>query len=156
MSLKGVFRKPPDNICWWFWSHFENPGGTLGGSLGSPWDTFGPRPQKSTKNHQQIHFIRPHCGDLLSSDFLNFPCMFHLHFGEPSELTFKHFLCHFETMSGVVFPTFWRQWKPWKMQPLPRETTVFQYPEARCFIIFPCIFARQVLERAFYRLVIEF
>jgi len=35
------------------------------------------------------------------------------------------------------------------MQPLPRETTVFQYPEARCFIIFPCIFQDKFWNRHF-------
>ena len=122
-----------------FWSNFD-PGGTLGGSLGPPWDTFGPRPQKSTKNHQKDPFFRPHFGDLFSSSFPYFPYIFKLHFWEPSEPLFNGFWGHFGTTSGVVFPTFWRHWKPWKMQPLQCETTVFEYPEARLFIIFLYIF----------------
>ena len=57
------------------WINFD-PGGTLGGSLGPPWDTFGPRPQKSTKNHQKKRVFRPHFGDLFSSSFPYFPLHF--------------------------------------------------------------------------------
>ena len=36
-------------------SNFD-PGGTPGESLGPPWDTFGARPQKNTRNHQKKTF----------------------------------------------------------------------------------------------------
>ena len=122
-----------------FWINFD-PGGTLGGSLGPPWDTFGPRPQKSTNNHQKDHFFRPHFGDFFHQVFLISPYIFKLPFWEPSEPLFKGFWRHFGTISGVVFPTFWRRWKPWKMQPLQRETTVFEYPETKFLSIFPGFF----------------
>ena len=121
------------------WSNFD-PGGTLGGSLGPPWDTFGPRPQKSTKKQGKKRFLDLALETFFHQVFFIFHCSFKLRFEEASKPLFKGFWCHFETISGVVFQAFWRHWKPWKMQPLQCETTVFQYPEARCFIIFPHIF----------------
>ena len=124
-----------------FWSNFDpDPGGTLGGSLGPPWDTFGPRPQKSANKHQQHNFLDLILEALFHQVFCIFHCSFKLLLGEPSEPLFKWFWGYFESISGIVFPTFWRNWKPWKMSPLQCETTVFEYPAARFFIIFPSIF----------------
>ena len=125
-----------------FWSNFD-PGGTLGGSLGPPWDTFGPRPEKSITNCPRNYFFRPNFGDLFHQVFFIFLCSFKLRFWEPCEPVFKGFGAHFESISGVVFQFFWRNWKPWKMQPLQCETTVFEYPETMIFVIFPSIFQNE-------------
>ena len=81
--LEKRFQKAPgqrllmifESVFHPFWSNFD-PGGTLGGSLGPPWDTFGRRPQKSTKNHQSDPFFKPHFGDLFSLSFLYFSLQF--------------------------------------------------------------------------------
>ena len=147
VSLRSVFRKPPDNICWWFWSHFDTHFGTfltLGGPWEGPWHHPGtpldPNLKKVPKTTKKTPFLGLILDTFFHQIFRIFHCSFKLRFWEPSEPLFKGFWCHFETISGVVFPTFWRHWKPWKMQPLQCETTVFQYPEARRFIICPCIF----------------
>ena len=145
-SLRSVFRKPWDNIWWWFewfwapfWSNFD-PGGTLGGSLGPPWDTFEPRSQKSIKFSQNERFLDLILETFVHQVFLVFHCSFKLRLGELSKPLFKGFCGHVDSISELVFPTFWRDWKPWKMQPLQCETTVLRYPEIRFFITFPRIF----------------
>ena len=122
-----------------FWSFFD-PGGTLGRSLGPPWDAFGPRPEKVPTFVQGMTFLDLILNTFFHQVFFIFLCSFKLRFWEPCEPVFKGCWEHVETISGVVSQTFWRHWKLWKMQPLPCETTVFQYPEARFFIIFPRIF----------------
>ena len=147
VSLRSVFRKPPDNICWWFWSHFETHFGailTLEGPWEGPWDHPGtpldPDLKKVPKIIKKIPFLDLILETFFHRIFIIFHCSFKLRFGEPSEPLFKGFGGHFESISEVVLPLFWRNWKPWKMQPLQCETTVFEYPEARFFIIFPNIF----------------
>ena len=147
VSLRSVFRKPPDNICWWFWSHFETHFGailTLEGPWEGPWDHPGtpldPDLKKVPKIIKTIPFLDLILETFFHQVFFIFHCSFKLRLGEPSEPLFKGFWNHFESIPGVVFRTFWRDWKPWKMQPLQCETTVFEYPEARFFIIFPYIF----------------
>ena len=147
VSLRSVFRKPPDNICWWFWSHFDTHFAaffTLGEPWEGPWHHPGTPLDPDLKKVPKIIKTTPFL-DLILETFFHqvffiFHCSFKLRFGEPCEPVFKGFWGHFKNISGVVFQTFWRHWKPWKMQPLPCETTVFQYPEARFFIIFPRIF----------------
>ena len=147
VSLRSVFRKPPDNICWWFWSHFETHFGanlTLEGPWEGPWDHPGtpldPDLKKVPKIIKKIPFLDLILETFFHQIFCIFHCSFKLRFGEPSEPLFKGFGGHFESISELVFPTFWRDWKPWKMQPLQCETTVFKSPEAGIFINFPCIF----------------
>ena len=147
VSLRSVFRKPPDNICWWFWSHFETHFGailTLEGPWEGPWDHPGtpldPDLKKVPKTVRGTPFFDLILGTFFHQVFCIFHGSFKLRFGEPSKPLFKRFWTHFESNSGVKFLTFWRDWKPWKMQPLQCETTVFQYPEARLFIIFPRVF----------------
>ena len=132
---------------WWFWSHFETHFGsnlTLDGPWEGPWDHPGtpldPELKKVPKINKKTLFVDLILETFVHQFFIIFHCTFKLRFGEPSEPLFKGFWCHFETISGVVFSTFWRNWKPWKMQPLPCETTVFQYPEARFFCICPSFF----------------
>ena len=95
---------------------------------------------KIQKIIKKISFLDLLLGTFFHQVLFVFPCIFKLRFWEPSEPLFNGFWGHFGTTSGVVFPTFWRRWKPWKMQPLQRETTVFEYPVAGFFIIFPHIF----------------
>ena len=147
VSLRSVFRKPPDNICWWFWSHFETHFGailTLEGPWEGPWDHPGTPLDPDLKKIQNLTktttFFDLILGTVFHQVFLIFPYIFKLHFWEPSEPLFNGFWGLFGTTSGVVFPTFWRRWKPWKMQPLQRETTVFEYPVAEFFIMFPYMF----------------
>ena len=104
VSLRSVFRKPPDNIfddLSYFETHF---GAIL--TLEGPWDTFGTRPQKSIKNQQKQRFLDLLLDTLFHQVFFICPCIFKLRFGEPSEPLFKKFGRHFETISGVVFTTF--------------------------------------------------
>ena len=147
VCLRSVFRKPPDNIFWWFSSHFETHFGailTLEGPWEGPWDHPGtpldPDLKKTLKIVQGIPFLDLILGTFFHQVFFRFLCIFKLHFGKPSEPLFKGFGGHFESISEVVLPLFWRNWKPWKIQPLQCETTVLRYPEIRFFIIFPRIF----------------
>ena len=148
VSLRSVFRKPPDNICWWFWSHFDTHFGaflTLGEPWEGPWHHPGTPLDPDLKKVQKTNkkkklFLYLILDTFFHKSFCIFHCSFKPRLGELSKPLFKGFLSHFESISELVFPTFWRDWKPWKMQPLQCETTVFEYPEARFFVICPCIF----------------
>ena len=129
----GVILRPILEQIW----PWRDPGRVPGTTLGHLWTQNSKKCLKSTKKSFFVDLILE---TFFHQLFIIFHCTFKLRFGEPSEPLFKGFWCHFETISGVVFSTFWRNWKPWKMQPLPCETTVFQYPEARFFMIFPSFF----------------
>ena len=68
-------------------------------SLGPPWDTFGPRPQKNQNIIKNVFLS--HFGDLFSSGFLYFHCSFNLRLGNPPD----HFLKDF----GVILSQFLEQ-----------------------------------------------
>ena len=147
VSLRSVFRKPAGKIFddfgvisrpifeqIWPW---RDPGRVPGTTLGHLWTQNSKKYLKSTKTtFLWTSFWRPF--------FIKFSLFFigiwNYVWGNPPNNFLKGLLGHFETISGVVFQAFWRHWKPWKMLPLPCKTSVFQYPEARLFIIFPHIF----------------
>ena len=138
--------------CWsncWSW---RDPGRVPGTTLGHLWTQ---NSKKVPKINKKILFVDLILETFFHQLFIIVHCTFKLRFWAPSEPLFKGFLGHFESISGVVFPTFWRNWKPWKMHPLPCETTVFQYPEAR-FHHFSIIFSTQILEPTFYQFLIDF
>ena len=82
----------------------------LGGPLEGPWDHPGtpldPELKKVPKIIKKILFVDLILETFFHQLFVIFHCTFKLHFGEPSEPLFKGFVCHFETISGVVFSTF--------------------------------------------------
>ena len=66
---------------------------------------------------------------------------------------FVQFSLHFETFFG----NFWRCWKPWKMKPLPRENTIWEFLRAYMFVIFGTFFtvsSRVHILSIFYRILL--
>ena len=83
---------------------------TLEGPWEGPWDHPGTPLDPDLKKVPKIIKTTPFLDLILETFFhqlfIIFHCTFKLHFGEPSEPLFKGFVCHVESILGVVFPTF--------------------------------------------------
>ena len=136
------------------WTNFD-PGGTLGGSLGLPWGTFGPRPQKSTKNHQKDPFL-----DLILDIFFHQVfCIFHAFLNYVLGSPPNHVLMNVEDIWDNFwsrFPNFLKTLETLKNATSPMRNHCFWVSRGKVFHHFSLHFSRQVLEPAFYRFLIEF
>ena len=126
----------PDFILEDFLGHFgifRLTIGTLGSSLGPPWGTLGPRPLKNTKN------------SVFGTSFWRTVwVMFSFFWGIFLKCVFGRLTDHPLHDFGIIYEQFlkyfplpfWSWWKPWKIQPLQCENTVFEILRPRILIIF--------------------
>ena len=70
--------------------------------------------------------------------------------------TFSWFLVHSSLHFEAIVANFWRCRKPWKMKPLPRENTIWEFLRAHMFMIFGTCFtvsSRIHILSIFYRIL---
>ena len=161
MSLRSVFRKPPDNICWWFVYHFEtnlkhiwpwrDPGRFPGTTLGHLWT----QTSKKYTNIKKTFFLYLVLGTFVHRVLVIFFAFLNCVLGNPP----NHFLRDLKTCWNNLwssFPDFLKILETLKNAGSPMRNQSLWVSRALNFHHFSKHFSRQVLVPAFYHFLIDF